>query len=501
VVVTCANGCSGEDTAIVTQDITNPTVTVDDVSVCSGGTATLTADTTGSPCTVTGYQWYEGTSSSGTPITGATNQTYQTTVAGDYTCKVTCDNGCTAEDYGTVTVYPGPTADAGPDRTINFGGSVGIGGSPTAIGGTPPYTYSWTPTTGLNNPTIANPIASPTSTTIYTVLVTDNNGCTDTDSMTVTVQTLPPPCPDVYGLGGPGCSFNIDMLGKITRVDVECCSNTVLGTRTASDPDDMHFLRIEQDTLVICEDCAGCGCYPRVVVMSLATETPPLPQGKIAIGPIYDFKGYMDIDRLIVCTPVTFNSPISMVLSYDPDELPEGALAPVLAYYDDDLGHWVELSPDPGRVAEVGKIAVLADYFKSPFAILVEVSSQPAAPAAFSLSNLQIVPIAQKSGEEITITADITNSGGQEGSYTAILEINGEVRGTRELVLEPGQSEQVVFTVSDNEPGQHTVVLGSLSGEFTILSPTNWWLIGSITAAFILLVLVLGWLFWYRKRI
>jgi len=346
---------------------------------------------------------------------------------------------------------------------------------------------------------------------------TGNDAQGDTLSFTITyfLGELPPPPPPPPPPSGPGyeagCFFDIDMLGRITRVGVGCCTNRVLGTKVAPDPNDMHFLEVEWNTLVICEDCGGCGCYPRVVVMSLAEESPPPPNdGRIIIEPVYDFTGYRDIERQEVCVPVSFNSPISMVLSYDPDELPEGASSPVLAYYDADLGHWVDLSPDPGRVAEVGKIAVLADYFKSPFAILVEVPSPPTptAPAAFSLSNLQIVPsqskiwqvvtFVKKSGEEVTITADITNSGGQEGSYTAILKINGEVRGTREIVLGPGQSEQVVFTVSDNEPGQYTVVLGSLSGEFTTLSWTNWWLIGGIIAA---LIILLGWLGWYRRGI
>lgn len=47
--------------------------------------------------------------------------------------------------------------------------------------------YNWTPSTGLNNSTINNPIANPASTTNYIVTVTDNNGCTATSSATVNV--------------------------------------------------------------------------------------------------------------------------------------------------------------------------------------------------------------------------------------------------------------------------------------------------------------------------
>jgi len=50
--------------------------------------------------------------------------------------------------------------------------------------------YNWTPSTGLNSSTVSNPLASPASTTTYTVQVADNNGCTSTSSTTVTIGTL-----------------------------------------------------------------------------------------------------------------------------------------------------------------------------------------------------------------------------------------------------------------------------------------------------------------------
>ena len=83
------------------------------------------------------------------------------------------------------------TANAGSDKEICEGSSVVIGGSPTASGGTPPYTCSWSPTTGLDDHTKANPIASPASTTTYVVTVTDSEEYSDTDSVKVTVHANP----------------------------------------------------------------------------------------------------------------------------------------------------------------------------------------------------------------------------------------------------------------------------------------------------------------------
>ena len=52
-----------------------------------------------------------------------------------------------------------------------------------------PTTYSWSPTTGLNNPNISNPIASPsTGITTYT-MTADLNGCGVSDDAVVTVQS------------------------------------------------------------------------------------------------------------------------------------------------------------------------------------------------------------------------------------------------------------------------------------------------------------------------
>jgi Zn-dependent metalloprotease/subtilisin-like proprotein convertase family protein len=50
--------------------------------------------------------------------------------------------------------------------------------------------YNWTPSTGLNNATITNPLASPAITTNYTVTVTSSNGCTASGSALVTIGTL-----------------------------------------------------------------------------------------------------------------------------------------------------------------------------------------------------------------------------------------------------------------------------------------------------------------------
>ena len=351
---------------------------------------------------------------------------------------------------------------------------------------------------------------------------TGNDAQGDTVSLTINslLEELPPPPPPPPPAGGPGgfpadeCYLRIDMLGERYRVEMSCCRNRSLEDCMAFDPDELHFLEIEEGMEIICGDCTGCRCYPKVVVMSLAEEAPPVPDGIAIVGPVYDFTGYKDTMRYVVCHTATFfDPPITVLLSYDPDELPEGAFSPVIAYYDTEQGLWVELPPDTGIVAEVGKVTGLAERFASPFAVLVNVPPPvpppppPApAPAHFVASSLNIAPSVREiwqpvtfvtlTGESVTITANVANDGGQEGSYLVELKINGETIDKKEVTLGAGQSEQVSFTLSGMEPGQYEVAVSGLSGEFTVLRTINWWLIGGIVAALILL----GWLVWYRKR-
>lgn len=80
-----------------------------------------------------------------------------------------------------VTIYDNPIINAGTDQTICYGASIGL----SASGG---FTYIWAPATGLSSTSIYNPTASLTSTTTYTVIGTDTNGCMNTDNITITVN-------------------------------------------------------------------------------------------------------------------------------------------------------------------------------------------------------------------------------------------------------------------------------------------------------------------------
>jgi hypothetical protein len=102
------------------------------------------------------------------------------TVTTTYHLTVTGSGGCTGSDSVIVTVYPQPIIDAGADTAICAGSSIQL----HASGGT---SYRWSPAAGLDCFDCADPVAAPTLTTTYRVMATNANGCTATDSVTVTV--------------------------------------------------------------------------------------------------------------------------------------------------------------------------------------------------------------------------------------------------------------------------------------------------------------------------
>jgi gliding motility-associated-like protein len=95
-------------------------------------------------------------------------------------------DGCTLVDSINITVVDLPTVSIMPsDTTINAGESVQLLG--TGMG-----TMLWSPATGLNCTDCMDPIAMPTETTTYTLVVTNAAGCSNSEKITITV--IPPDC-------------------------------------------------------------------------------------------------------------------------------------------------------------------------------------------------------------------------------------------------------------------------------------------------------------------
>ena len=105
------------------------------------------------------------------------------TVTKTVTASNQSNTGTTA--FTGITTSGPVISIAGSGATICSGSSYQL---PATVTGTGPFTYAWTPVTGLNDPTIQNPVATPSGNTTYTLLVTDANGFQGSASTTVNVS-------------------------------------------------------------------------------------------------------------------------------------------------------------------------------------------------------------------------------------------------------------------------------------------------------------------------
>ncbi|WP_170154522.1 HYR domain-containing protein [Mangrovibacterium diazotrophicum] len=104
----------------------------------------------------------------------------------------------------------------------------------TSVTGASPYSYSWSPSTGLDDAGLANPTASPGSTTSYTVTVTDGNGLTASDGITVTVEDNEAPVADNATLADIIAQCEVTSLTAPTATDN--CAGPISGTHDATLP-------------------------------------------------------------------------------------------------------------------------------------------------------------------------------------------------------------------------------------------------------------------------
>ena len=183
--VGCGNGlCTSTKTYTVTV-YTEPAANAGPDQTIPYGTTTQLSGSGGAG--TFNYHWEPANM-----VTNPNTQNTQTVVLTEdqtYTLTVTNPQGdCYSTDEMTVHIEGSAmTVSAGPDISICQGGSGQI--YVNAGGGTGTITYSWTPTTGLSNPNIYNPIANPTETTTYTCTVSDGQ-TSQSVSVTVTVNPI-----------------------------------------------------------------------------------------------------------------------------------------------------------------------------------------------------------------------------------------------------------------------------------------------------------------------
>ena len=161
-------------------------------TLCRPMTVTVSPATDICPGQPTSLHASGGISYSWSPVLGLDNPAIPDPVASPQTTTtyiVTASDpqACQAANSVTITTRPIPTLNITPATAICPGGSVPISFTTTdLING-----YSWSPATGLNDPSVTNPVATPAATTTYTLTATGASGCPATAAVTISVNPQP----------------------------------------------------------------------------------------------------------------------------------------------------------------------------------------------------------------------------------------------------------------------------------------------------------------------
>ncbi len=179
---TIGYACGGNKVIKTISGGVNLTVSVTDTSLICSDTVQLIANASYSGLGTLSYTW---SPTSGLCCQGISNPNAYPTATTTYYVTVT-DGSISATDSVVVTVLDLPL-DAGSDTSTYCMEGIQLNANVSGMTG---VNYSWNPSVNLNNPSVNNPISTPTMLTKYFVTAT-RLGCTAVDSVEVDVIPLP----------------------------------------------------------------------------------------------------------------------------------------------------------------------------------------------------------------------------------------------------------------------------------------------------------------------
>lgn len=207
------NGCVISDSFTVDAEFFVEVSAMDDIEVCPFSNE---VPITGSQSGATDIRWLNANGTIAAP--GLSINVNTDNDSSMYVLEGINDV-CVDRDTMYVIWTDGPGIDAGPDKTIEPGGIVTIGGSPTA---NPGVVVTWTPALDLSSITALNPEANPLESITYYVSATDEDGCFGMDSMRLTVEEVIDPVGG-FSPNGDGINdfFFIERIGDYPNAVVQ----------------------------------------------------------------------------------------------------------------------------------------------------------------------------------------------------------------------------------------------------------------------------------------
>ncbi|MCW4017258.1 MAG: hypothetical protein NWF00_01015 [Candidatus Bathyarchaeota archaeon] len=105
------------------------------------------------------------------------------------------------------------------------------------------------------------------------------------------------------------------------------------------------------------------------------------------------------------------------------------------------------------------------------------VSSLPGpelSPAQIQLMDLQVTPVTGLVGQSVQVSVNVTNVGGEAGTYDVNLMLDGVQDQAQTVQIAPAETKLVNFTISGAGEGTHLVAIGNLEAAFTLTSTVSY---------------------------
>lgn len=173
------NNCTNSDSVRILVFPKPPANAGQDRNLCKGDTVIIGTAQSSS----FSYEWEPSTALNNAfiprPVAQPDTQTR-------YVVKVTAFNGCSWKDTVLVNLF---TLSTTPDTFVCVENGFPLDATPRF--GNPPYSFEWTPGSGLSDSTIGNPVLSLAEPTTYQVIVVDSANCSDTSTITIGVGQKP----------------------------------------------------------------------------------------------------------------------------------------------------------------------------------------------------------------------------------------------------------------------------------------------------------------------
>ena len=562
--VTDNDGATGVDTMTATIMSILPVTNSPPVAVISGPAEAVKGDSvtfsgsgsSDSDGTVIGYFWNFGDGGSGIGVSAS--HTYVTLGSHTITLRVIDDRGAEGTTTATIIVKanqapiasPGSSREAFEGKTVDFNGS----GSSDPDGTISAYEWAFGDGGSATGASVSHSYTVAGTYTV-TLKVTDNKGATGTGTLVVKVVKLPAPVAAEVDtrITGPVTRQVIDNIAETgVRITVNATSPVTVSTIryeenphkdaalppdcpgifvdiSVSDPDAISWpMKVElhyTDAEAAGKDETKFGIFwwdgaawvrvrntwvdPATNTVYALLDRDEAGGSQLTIGMVQASAAYTYSGLTVTPSSVNVGSPVTISVTVkNTGDLEGTTTVDLLVNSVKEQSKTVTLAGGASQTVTftvtkttAGSYTVKVGSLTGSFTV-----AKPPTPAAFELSGLSVTPAEVKSGESVTVSVTVKNTGELSGSYSVELKVDGASKETKTGTLAGGVSATLSYTVSGAAVGTHPVAVGSLTGSFKVTAVVTpppatpdytWYIVGGVVV--VLAVVAVYYLFLRKK--